>query len=159
MSPVTTPLNPANASPPLATISHRMDVVRRSPPRTGAANNIESGKKTSQPTISSAYATEGHLKDRKSGSHECPANAACRPRVKMMKCRLHVSAASMPMKTTDVRLSTLTRCGAHACTATMSATIAGIMTMIRISRIEKIGSPIGSCADSSDKSPTVSVTT
>jgi hypothetical protein len=39
----------------------------------------------------------------------------------------------------------------------MSATIAGIMRMIRISRIENIGSPIGSCGDFRDRNPTISV--
>jgi sulfite reductase beta subunit-like hemoprotein len=41
------------------------------------------------------------------------------------------------------RLSVLACIGAQACTAAMSATIAGIMTMIRTSRIENIGSAIG----------------
>jgi hypothetical protein len=40
----------------------------------------------------------------------------------------------------------------------MSATIAGIMMMIRTSRIENIGSPIGCCGDSRDDNPTASVT-
>jgi hypothetical protein len=52
----------------------------------------------------------------------------------------------------------LAHIGAQACTATMSATIAGIMVMIRISRIVNIGSPIGSCGDSRDIRPTRSVT-
>jgi hypothetical protein len=40
----------------------------------------------------------------------------------------------------------------------MSATIAGIMMMIRTSRIENIGLPIGCCEDSRDDNPTASVT-
>jgi len=61
------------------------------------------------------------------------------------------------MKTTAIRLSVLAYEGAQACTATMRATIAGIMTMIRTSRIENIGSPIGCCGDLRDRNPTVSV--
>jgi hypothetical protein len=97
------------------------------------------------------------LNERNSGSHDCPANAACRLNVKMTKCRLQVTAATRPMKTTAVRLSVLACAGAHACTAIMSATITGIMTMIRTSRIENIGSPIGCSGDLRDSKPTASV--
>jgi len=62
------------------------------------------------------------------------------------------------MKTKEVKVSDLTCIGAQACTATISATIAGIMTIIRTSRIVKIGSPIRCCGDSRDANPTVSVT-
>ena len=62
------------------------------------------------------------------------------------------------MKTTAVRLSVFACDGAQACTATMSATITGTMTMIRTSRIENIGSPIGCCGYLRDKKPTARVT-
>ncbi len=97
------------------------------------------------------------MKDRNSGSHDCQAKTACRLNVKITKCTLQVTPASRPMKTTAVRLSVLACDGAQACTATMSATIAGTMTMIRTSRIENIGSPIGCCGDLRDKKPTASV--
>jgi hypothetical protein len=76
----------------------------------------------------------------------------------MTKCTLHVSPASIPMKTKEVRLSVLACIGAQACTVTMSATIAGIMVIIRTSRIVNIGSPIGCCGDSRDANPMASVT-
>jgi hypothetical protein len=70
---------------------------------------------------------------------------------------MHATPASRLMKTTAIKLSALACIGAQACTATISATIAGIMTIIRISRIVNIGSPIGSCGDSRDANPTTSV--
>src|SRR5215211_2161226 len=72
----------------------------------------------------------------------------------MQKCTLQVSPASRPMKTKEVRLSVLACIGAQACTAT----IAGIVVMIRTSKIVNIGSPIGCCGDSRDNSPTASDT-
>ena len=69
-------VKPASASTPLAIMSTRIDVAKRLPPKTGAANNIESAKKKFHPRMSRAYATEGHLDDRNSGSHDCRANAA-----------------------------------------------------------------------------------
>jgi hypothetical protein len=63
MSPVTTPPKPASASTPLAVITPRIETVSRLPPKTAAANNIESAKKEFHPRISSAYTTEGHLND------------------------------------------------------------------------------------------------
>src|SRR5919199_1287758 len=125
MSPTTTPLKPASASTPLVTISTRIHVARRLPQKTGAANNIESAKKMSQPRMSRAYATEGQLNDRTSGSHDWPVNSGWRLKVKMTKCRLHVTPASRPIKTTEVRLSVLACIGAQACTAIMSAAIDG----------------------------------
>jgi hypothetical protein len=98
------------------------------------------------------------LNERTSGSHDCPLNSGWRLKVKMTKCRLHVTPASRPMKTKEVRVSVLSCIGAQACTATMSATIAGIMMIIRTSRIVNLGSPIGCCGDSRDSSHTVSVT-
>jgi len=158
MSPATTPLKPTSASTPLTIISTRIDTASRLPPKTGAAKNIESAKKKSQARMSSAYATEGYLNDRNSGSHDWLANAGWRLNVRMAKCRLQVTPASTPMKTTAVKLSVLACGGAQECTATMSATITGIITMIRTSRIENIGSPIGCCGDLRDKKPTASVT-
>ena len=75
--------------------------------KTGAANNIESAKKTSQPTMSRAYATEGHSKEKTSGCHGCPANSGWRLKVKIIKCRLQVTPASRLMKIKEVRLSVL----------------------------------------------------
>lgn len=97
--------------------------------------------------------------DSNRGSQDCPANAAWRLNVKITTCTLQFTPASRPMKTTAVRLSVLAYGGAHACAATMSATTTGIVTMIRTSGIEHLGSPIGSCGDSRDEKPTASVTT
>ncbi len=46
--------------------------------------------------MSRAYATEGQLNERTSGSHDCPLNSGWRLKVKMTKCRLHVTPASRP---------------------------------------------------------------
>src|SRR5215217_3038445 len=103
MSLATTPLKPASASTPLAIISTRIHVARRLPQKTGAANNIESGKKTSQPRMSRAYTTEGQLNDRTSGSHECPLNSGWWLKVRMTKCTVLVTPASRPMKMTEIK--------------------------------------------------------
>src|SRR5829696_1752276 len=108
--------------------------------------------------MSRAYTTEGHPKDRTSGSHDCSVYSGWRLKVKTQKCTMHITPARRPMKTTEVRLSALAAIGAQACTATMRVTIAGIMTMIRISRIVNIGPSIGFCGDSSVNNPTASVT-
>src|SRR5918995_1360827 len=118
MSPSTTPLKPASESTPLAIISTRIDAARRLPEKTGAANNIESAKKTSQPTMSTAYATEGHSNENTSGSHDCPTNSGWRLKVKIIKCRLQVTPASRLIKIKEVRVSVLALLGAQACTAT-----------------------------------------
>src|SRR5215208_6448944 len=104
MFPTTTPIKPASASTPLAIISARIHAARRLPWKTGAANNIESAKNTSQPTMSRAYATEGHSNEKTSGCHGCPLNSGWRLKVKIIKCRLQVTPASRAMKITEVRL-------------------------------------------------------
>src|SRR5215217_8836565 len=104
MLPTTTPLKPASESTPLATISQRIHVASRLPEKAGAANNIESAKKTSQPTMSRAYAIEGQLNEKTSGCHGCPLNSGWRLKVKIIKCRLQVTPASRAMKITEVRL-------------------------------------------------------
>src|SRR5215212_4676975 len=112
--------------------------------------------------MSRAYTTEGHSrahsKDRTSGSHDCALNSGWWLKVKTQKCTMNVTPARRLMKTKEVRLSVLAAIGAQACTATISATIGGIMTMIRTSRIVNNGPPIGCCGDSRDKNPTASVT-
>ena len=45
---------------------------------------------------------------------------------------------------------------AHACTATMTPTIAGMLTMIKISIIANQGSPMGTSGDGSANRPAVS---
>jgi hypothetical protein len=75
----------------------------------------------------------------------------------MTKWRLIVSPASRIMNTTAVKLSTFMCVGAQACTAIMRLTTTGIMTMIRISRIENVGLAMGWSGESSDMRPTVSV--
>ena len=59
---------------------------------------------------------------------------------------------------TDMRVRELTAIGAQAWTATIRATNAGIMTIIKISSIENIGLPIGSSGDLRDNNPTINVT-
>ena len=98
------------------------------------------------------------MNSKTSGSHDCRANSGSRLTVRMTKWRLLVSPASRPMNTTAAKLSALTRVGAQAYTAIMRPTMAGIMTMIRISRIANIGFLIGWSGDPSDNNPIVSVT-
>ena len=54
---------------------------------------------------------------------------------------------------TDMRVRDLTAIDAQAWTATIRATNAGIMTIIKISSIENIGLPIGSSGDLRDNNP------
>jgi hypothetical protein len=75
----------------------------------------------------------------------------------MTKCTLHVSPAITAMNTSAIRLNVLVCGDAQAWTATISATMKGIMRMIKISRIANNGLPIGCCGDCSDTNPATSV--
>jgi hypothetical protein len=70
----------------------------------------------------------------------------------------NIGIASRLMNTSAIRLNALVCGDAKVCTATISATIRGAMTRIRISRIKNHGSPIGCCGACSDNNPAVSVT-
>ncbi len=56
-----------------------------------------------------------------------------------------------------IKLNTLASPGAQECTATIGATIGGIVRMIKISRIKNSRSPIGCRGDGGDNNPATSV--
>lgn len=60
-----------------------------------------------------------------------------RPSVRITKCRLQVSPVIRTINTSAIRLKVLESGDDQACIATISATITGVMRMIRISKIGK----------------------